>query len=66
MKKSLNNLRQKLPGYEIIVGADTNSFVTSKDIEDFEIFPNLNSLVTTRKKRTFLQPQFNKADVINE
>lgn len=35
MKKSLNLLRQKCPDYQVIVGADTNSFVTSKDIETF-------------------------------
>jgi len=29
MKTSLNLLRQKLEGFNIVVGADTNSFVTS-------------------------------------
>lgn len=66
MKNSLNVLKQKCQGYQIIVGADTNSFVTNKGIQSFESFPNAKQNFTTRKKRTFLQPQFNKADAINE
>lgn len=65
MKKSLNILRKKCPNYHIIVGADTNSFVQTDGIESFYGFPNKEYEATTCKKRTYLQPQFNKADIIN-
>ncbi len=66
MKHSLNTLNVKCEGYNVIVGADTNSFVTTKGIEQYYSYPMRKDNYTTRKKRTFLQPQFNKADSINE
>ena len=66
MKASLNNMKQKCPGYHIVVGADTNSFVTTAGLDSFYAFPSAKFDFTTRKKRTFMQPQFNKADAINE
>ena len=66
MKASLNNMRNKCHGYHIIVGADTNSFVTTEGLDSFYAFPTTKVDFTTRKKRTFMQPQFNKADAINE
>lgn len=43
MKRSLNVLKNKCPGYHVIVGADTNSFVNSQGIEHLQIFPNVNT-----------------------
>lgn len=66
MKASLNNMKQKCVGYHIVVGADTNSFVTTAGLDSFYAYPSAKVDFTTRKKRTFMQPQFNKADAINE
>ncbi len=66
MKNSLNNMKQKCQGYHIVVGADTNSFVNTSNMESFYAYPTTKMDFTTRKKRTFMQAQFNKADAINE
>lgn len=67
MKDSLKILRTKLPNYHIIVGADTNSFVTPEDLDpSINIYPNQKSMFTTCKKRTYVQPQLHKANEINQ
>lgn len=66
MKDSLIVLKKKFPQKHIIVGADTNSYVDNSDLKQFNIYPNSKDTFTTCKKRTHMQPQFNKADKVNE
>lgn len=67
MKTFLNNLRKDYPGYNIILGADANSFVKNEFLDRvYSIFPTNENTITTRKKRTFLQPQFKKGDIVVE
>ena len=44
------------------MAGDMNSFIDSTYIEDYNIYPKHKKFFTTVKRRTFLQPQFNKAD----
>ena len=48
---------------ELIVGGDSNCLILPEDIpEGFHIFPKTKDDITTMKKRTWLQPQVNKAE----
>ncbi len=48
---------------DIIVGGDLNSFLDPKHgPKGFQVYPSFSEIVTTMKKRTWLQPQVNKAD----
>jgi hypothetical protein len=58
----LSGIRDNEKQYEILIGGDTNSYVNNDDLEDFYIFPKYEHHFTTNKKRTFLQPQYNKAE----
>ena len=59
----LKMLKKMYPMCEFIVGGDANSFIDPKSVDEREwnIFPNLAKDITTMKKRTWLQPQTNKA-----
>ena len=60
----LTRILNESPNTKIIVGMDANHFLKAKD--QFHTFPNAENTITTRKKRTFLQPQFNKANKLVE
>ena len=48
---------------EFVIGGDANSFIDPKSIDkDWVIYPTLEKDITTMKKRTWLQPQVNKAE----
>ena len=57
-------LRKMYPMCEFIVGGDANSFIDVKSIDEKEwnLYPSLAKDITTMKKRTWLQPQTNKAE----
>ena len=77
MWKNINVLQSVFPKHKIIVGADCNSVIKNKDFTDpknsennkkneiphgLKIYPINDKDVTTKKKRTFLQPQVSKAN----
>ena len=54
-------MKQRYPNEHIIVGLDANSFISQ--IPPFlKQYPSHENQFTTLKKRTFLQPQVNKAN----
>lgn len=57
-------LRQALPRYELVVGGDINSFIQPDPsfTPVFSHFPYNEYDITTLKKRTYSQAQFNKAE----
>lgn len=60
-------MSKEFKGFKIILGADANSYVDSEGFnKSFSIFPANSSVITTRKKRTYLQPQYKKADKVIE
>ena len=63
MKQGVIKLKEKSPEYEVIVAGDLNSFLPPFS-EAFHIFPEKETEMTTVKKRTFTQGQFNKADKV--
>ncbi len=51
---------------EIIAGGDLNSFLSPQLVsKQFHVFPEKEDSVTTMKKRTWIQPQVNKADELS-
>lgn len=64
MKRTLTLLAQEQPNLKIIVGIDANQFI--KKIDSFNIFPLSEEEFTTRKRRTDMQLQFEKAGLIVE
>ena len=64
MVENLKKLRQMYPMCEFIVGGDANSFIDPKAIDEkqWHMYPTLEKDITTMKKRTWLQPQVNKAE----
>ena len=56
-------MRAKMPAYEIVAAGDLNSYV-EPFTKDFSFFPASNTDMTTVKKRTYTQGQYNKADKI--
>jgi hypothetical protein len=65
VKKGLTDLKKALPEYDIIVGGDLNSFLPPFS-KDFYIYPENDHQLTTIKKRTMTQGQFNKAEKVVE
>lgn len=63
LKEMLPILREKFPNYDIICGCDCNTFVPSVS-SHYNVYPSNNDQFTTLKKRTWLQVQFSKADVV--
>ena len=63
LKEGLRELKEKMPKYEIVVAGDLNSFLPPFS-DQFSLFPEDADQMTTVKKRTFTQGQFNKADKV--
>ena len=63
LKEALPQLKEKFPKYDIILAGDLNSYLEPFSPE-FNFFPERKEVMTTIKKRTFTQGQFNKADKI--
>ena len=57
-------LSSKYPLLHIIVCGDMNSCIES--VEGFNIYPNDKREFTNAKKRTMIQPQFNKGDLLSK
>ncbi|CAM6005157.1 unnamed protein product [Sphagnum balticum] len=68
LKRSLLDLRNACPDYEIILGGDINSFLQSeKPFSDkFNCYPDSEKVLTTIKKRTMTQGQFHKGNKVIE
>lgn len=62
-----NQFSKKNKGYEIIFGADANGYIDREKLpKALSVFPGSASMITTRKKRTLLQPQLKKANQVVE
>lgn len=66
MKKTLLGLRKKYCWYHFIIGGDINSFMgTDGTFEKvFNFYPNIQSDLTSIKKRTMTQTQHHKGNVV--
>lgn len=64
MKRTLAGIAKEDPNLKIIVGVDANQFI--KKVQSFNVFPYLEEDITTRKRRTDMQLQFEKAGVVVE
>lgn len=65
MLEAVAELRVMNPTLKIVVGMDCNSFLRVSNklkADNFWSYPESSDVVTTRKKRTWMQPQVNKAD----
>lgn len=65
----LTQIRSEYPNLKIILGADANHYMGidkngQARVKDLKIFPNDLSAVTTAKKRTAMQPQTHKSNLI--
>lgn len=56
-------MKSRIPDYEIILGGDLNSFLEPFS-EEINMYPRDNKEMTTVKKRTSTQGQFNKAEKV--
>ncbi len=69
--KDLTMLSKTYPHHRIILGFDANTEhldpekITPEEKEDFDMVPRKIHDYTCSKKRTIMQPQLNKADVIS-
>jgi hypothetical protein len=54
-------MKRIYPDHHLIVGCDANTYL-SKVPSFLNAFPNKENVPTTLKKRTFMQPQVNKAN----
>ena len=64
MYEVLNRILTEYPNLKIVVGMDANHFLKARD--SFHTFPAEAKDITTRKKRSYFQPQFNKANKLVE
>lgn len=64
MYKVLDKILEEYPHMKIVVGMDANHFI--KEHGKFTRFPISEKDVTTRKKRTFIQLQYNKSNKLVE
>lgn len=63
MLDSLEKMRKIYPTYHFITGCDANAFI--KQVPSFlHVYPDKENCPTVLKKRTMLQPQMNKADIV--
>lgn len=66
MCENLATIRKLYPMCHIIAGGDANSFIRPETVKEigpeWHLFPNDEKDITTMKKRTWMQPQTNKAD----
>ena len=63
MLTSLQKVRKIYPSHHLIVGCDVNNFL--KTVPPFlNVYPDKENIPTTLKKRTYLQPQVNKANEV--
>ena len=63
LREGLIELKNKLPAFDIIVAGDLNAYLEPFSAE-FHYYPTGEGDMTTVKKRTFTQGQYNKADKV--
>ena len=64
MSKTIQRILEKEPNLKVIIGMDANQFLAG--IPSFSVFPLTDCNFTTRKKRTDMQLQFEKAGLVVE
>lgn len=64
MFNTLNQVKSQHSDTVIIVGVDANQFLPMHKHPGFGIYPVEESTITSAKKRTYMQLQTNKANVI--
>jgi hypothetical protein len=64
MFENLNTIRKEYPGLEIVIGTDSNHFLDPNVYPGFNFIPDVEKSSTTSKKRTWVQLQTSKANVI--
>lgn len=60
LKAGIQLLKSKMPDYEVIIGADINSFLGTFNT-DVIVFPSVSEKYTSLKMRTSMQTQTKKA-----
>jgi hypothetical protein len=60
----LKAIMDEYPQLKVILGVDANQPLNRMD--DITIFPIAKEFITTSKKRTMLQVQFHKSDVLDQ
>lgn len=58
----LRNIMLEYPTLNMIVGMDANQWINPQDF--LSSFPDSNETITTSKKRTMMQMQYHKSDIL--
>ena len=64
MFEVINEIMNEHPLLKIIIGIDANHFMKNHDTRGLEVIPATETEHTSTKKRTFVQAQFSKADIM--
>jgi hypothetical protein len=64
MFETIDKVLKENNNLELILGADSNHFMDPKLFPNYNFVPNTEKIATTSKKRTWIQLQSNKANVI--
>ena len=62
VKEVIQSILTEEPELKVIMGIDANQFLT--DLDQLNIYPKTNNNFTTRKRRTNMQLQFEKSEVV--
>ncbi len=62
LKHQLKHLEKFHVSLNVIVGGDMNSYLSGDKLQNYTVYPKSKMWITTNKKRTYLQAQYEKAD----